>query len=220
MWPIFLMLLFLSATPAIAAPTVTCHCFQDRSFDPQRPSAADPYILATAQNSLLAAAFGLPKKEVVRVKMAGTSGDRLWVVHYLAAHLKRSAEEIDAERVRSTDWQGVLRSMNLDPAALSSRFVAILLKGGNDEELAAAAADATLETRLGADPAAVEALRKAGASNQETILALFLERRSGHPPLALFRKVKSGNATWGEILSASAIEPMNLDDEIGRLLRR
>jgi hypothetical protein len=31
--------------------------------------------------------------------------------------------------------------------------------------------------------------------------------------------VTSGNATWGEILHASGLEAMNIDDEIGRLLR-
>lgn len=211
--------LLLAAAPVSAATTVTCHCFQDRGFDPQRPSAADPYILATAQNSLLAGAFGLPKKEVVRAKMAGASGDRLWVVHYLAARSGRPAGEIAASREQAADWQSVLTSQRLDPAALSPRFVAALIKGAGDEALAAAAADATLESRLGADPSAIEALRATGATSQEAILALFLGRRAGHSPLDPFRRVKSGNATWGEILNASGIEPMNLDDEIGRLLR-
>jgi hypothetical protein len=213
-----LLALLLAASAALAAPAITCHCFQDRSFEPQRPDAADPYILATTQNSLLAAAFGLPKKEVVRAKMAGASGDRLWVVHYLAARSGQAPGQIEAAREQASDWQAVVSSMRLDPALLSPRFVTALEQAGNDQFLAAATADATLESRLGVEPATIEALRTAGASSQEVILALFLGRRTGLPASELFQRVKSGNATWGEILHAAGIEAMNIDDEIGRLL--
>jgi hypothetical protein len=214
-----LLALLLTTSAGLAAPAITCHCFQDRSFEPQRPAAADPYILATTQNSLLATAFGLPKKEVVRAKMAGASGDRLWVVHYLAARSGKSPEQIEAARQQASDWPAVVNALCLEPALLSPRFVTVLDKPGSDEALSAAAVDATLESRLGAEPAAIEALRTAGATSQETILALFLGRRTGRPASELFQRVKSGNATWGEILSASGIEAMNIDDEIGRLLR-
>jgi hypothetical protein len=214
-----LLSLLLAASAALAAPAITCHCFQDRSFEPQRPAAADPYILTTTQNSLLAAAFGLPKKEVVRAKMAGASGERLWVVHYLAARSGHAPGQIEAARQQASDWQAVLSSLRLDPALLSPRFVTVLGQAASDEVLAAAAADATLESCLGAEPAAIETLRTAGATSQETILALFLGRRTGLPASELFQRVKSGNATWGEILHASGIEAMNIDDEIGRLLR-
>lgn len=215
--PLLALLLVASAAPA--APTITCHCFQDRSFEAQRPAAADPYILATAQNSLLAAAFGLPKKEVVRAKMAGASGDHLWVVHYLAARSGQAPGQIEAARQQASDWQTVLSSQRIDPALLSPRFVTALGQTAGDEVLAAAAADATLESRLGAEPATIEALRTAGATSQETILALFLGRRIDRPASELFQRVKSGSATWGEILQASGIEAMNIDDEISRLLR-
>ena len=185
----------------------------------QRPAAADPYILATAQNSLLAAAFGLPKKEVVRAKMAGASGERLWVVHYLASRSGLAPAQIDAAREQAPDWQAALTALRLDPALLSPRFVAALRAAGSDEALAVAAADATLESRLGAAPAAIEALRAAGASSQEVILALFLGLRTGRPAGELFSRAKSGQATWGEILHAAGIEAGNIDQELGRLLR-
>lgn len=214
-----LLALLLGASAAPAAPTITCHCFQDRSFEPQRPAATDPYILATTQNSLLAAAFGLPKKEVVRAKMAGASGDRLWVVHYLAARSGHAAGQIEAARQRASEWQSVLSSLRFDPGFLSPRFISALVAAGSDETLAEAAVNATLESRLGAEPAAIEALRTAGATSQETILAIFIGLRTGWPARELFQRVTSGNATWGEILHASGLEAMNIDDEIGRLLR-
>jgi len=214
-----LLVLLVAASAAMAAPTISCHCFQDRSFEQQRPAAADPYILVTTQNSLLASAFGLPKNDLVRAKMAGASGDRLWVVHYLSARTGHSPGQMEEAREHAPDWQTVLNSLHLDPVLLSPRFVTALVQDGSDEALAAAAADATLEARLGAEPATIEALRKAGATSQETILAQFLGRRTGRPARELFQRVKSGNGTWGEILYASGLEAMNIDDEIGRLLR-
>ena len=92
---ILLLFFFLALTPAEfiwAESTVNCHCFQDRAYDPQRAYAADPYFLATTQNSLLANLFGLSKKDVVRAKMAGANGDSLWVSHYLA---KKSGNALD-----------------------------------------------------------------------------------------------------------------------------
>jgi hypothetical protein len=215
--PLLALLLVASAAPA--APTITCHCFQDRSFEPQRPAAADPYILATTQNSLLAAAFGLPKKEVVRAKMAGASGDRLWVVHYLAACSGHAAGQIEAARQQASEWQSILKSLRFDPGLLSPRFVSALGQTGSDEALATAVVDATLELRMGAEPAAIDALRTAGATSQETILAIFLAHRTSRSAVELLQQVKSGKATWGEILNGSGIEAMNIDDEIGRLLR-
>ena len=49
------LFVFLTPLAAVAMPTINCHCFRDRSFDPQQPQAADGYFLATAQNSFFAA---------------------------------------------------------------------------------------------------------------------------------------------------------------------
>jgi hypothetical protein len=56
---------FLAPGGARAEGTGGCHCFRDRTFEPDRPAAADPYILATARSSLLSAAYGPPKRELV-----------------------------------------------------------------------------------------------------------------------------------------------------------
>jgi hypothetical protein len=61
----FLFLLIFSltaASTALAMPAINCHCFQDRAFDPAKPSAADQYYLATTQNRLLAAVFDQPRR--------------------------------------------------------------------------------------------------------------------------------------------------------------
>ena len=64
----------VAALPGVprAEPAGACHCYQDRAFDPGRPAAADPYILATTRSSLLSAAFGVEKRSLVAAVMSGT----------------------------------------------------------------------------------------------------------------------------------------------------
>ncbi len=208
---ILLTLMLLPAVGAVAGPAVSCHCFQERSFDPQRPAAADPYILATTQNTLLAAALGLPKKEVVRAKMAGENGDRLWVVHYLAAHSGLPSEKISAARLQADDWRGAVQLLRLDPGAFSPLFVAALVRQADERLLAAAAADASLIDFCSIEPETTAALRQAGASTAETVLAVLLARKAGRASVQLLALVRNGRATWGSLLQAAAVSPAEID---------
>jgi len=204
---LLLLVLLLAAVDAAAAPTVSCHCFQDRSFDPLRPAAVDPYILATTQNTLLAAAFGLDKKDVVRAKMTGVSGDELWLVHYLSDRSGLVPEKIAAARRQADNWRAAVHILGIDPASLSPAFFSALLGQADEALLAAAAADATLVDFCAVAPEEVGALRKAGASTAETVLASLLARKTGRAGAELFASVRDGSATWGGLLQGAAVEP-------------
>ena len=91
------------AGPAAANPAINCHCFQDRSYDPRRPAALDPYLLATTQNSLLAVVFEVPKRQLVRSKMGGTPNDRIWIDLHLARGSQRESDDDAAEARRIVD---------------------------------------------------------------------------------------------------------------------
>ena len=97
-------LVFLAAPAAQAVSTPSCHCFRDRSFDPERPSAADPYLLATTQNTLFSLVFEVPKKSVVQAKMTGTTGANLWVAYWVAARSGLRAEDLLEARRGSNGW--------------------------------------------------------------------------------------------------------------------
>ena len=56
---LILLALVLAPLPAAAIPAITCHCFTERAYDPALPFVADPYFLATTQNSFFAAAFAV-----------------------------------------------------------------------------------------------------------------------------------------------------------------
>jgi len=84
----------LAAAPAAAGAEQAgaCHCYQDRTFDPERPAAADPYILATARSTLVSAAFGVAKRDLVGAVMTGAAADDLLLAHWAGARLGQPAE--------------------------------------------------------------------------------------------------------------------------------
>jgi hypothetical protein len=212
---IFLILL---SSPVLAAPAISCHCFTDRSFDAGRPDAADPYVLATTQNSFLAAAFDIDKKEIVKARMSGTSEEDLWIGHFVAERSDRTFDEVAEARKQSPTWSEALTLLNPDPDLLGSRFAAAL-EGGSEADLSTAAADEVLTTRLRVAPEILKELRTSGASTREAIISLFLSRRADHPALAFFTEVRAGNKTWGQLLDGLGIEPGMIEGEIRKMLQ-
>lgn len=197
------------------ASTAGCHCFQDRTFEPGRPGAADPYILATTRSSLLSAAFGVPKAELVRAVMTGTAPEDLWIAHWAADRAKRPATALlDARKAKGT-WRGALAGAG----ALGAPVDAAVARDATAAELAALAVDDVLVSRAKADPASLRAIRSAGASTEETVVATVLSARLGAPVLPLVHQVKAGRATWGSVLSDAGIEPGQLDGLVRGMLR-
>ncbi len=210
-WFLFVLLTTGWAVPTWAAG-VSCHCFRERGFDAAAPAAVDPYLLATTQNSLLAATFGIPKKAVVRAKMTGTDGGQLWVSQFLARSSGRTAEELLGTRGEAASWADALKKANVEvPASLRAA-------GANDNALAASVVDQVLAIRLGASPDVLGRLRAAGAADAEVIAAVYLGLRTGKPPMALFDTVRTGAASWGSILEASGLAADRIEEDlVGRL---
>lgn len=201
---LLLLLIFVSifVNFAFAKSTVSCHCFQNREYDPQRAYAADPYFLATTQNALLANLFGLNKKDVVRAKMGGANGDRLWVGHYLAQKSEKSFSEIEALFSQKASWSEVVKELKLDPEQLEPRFVAAL---ADQKKLAMVVVDDQLMVHLGVEPLQLKQLREQGADNQQTILAVFVGQSSALEPVELFAQIVGGKASWGGLLTEQGL---------------
>lgn len=214
-----LLLLLLFVPPAFCASAISCHCFQDRSFDPTRPAAADEYLLATTQNSFLAAAFAFPKKDLVRAKMAGASGDRLWVAHYVASRTELSAAELQAARGAASSWSEVFDRLSIKPSSFDSAFAAAISAKATEAALANAAADATLVSRFGTTAGEVEKLRSQGATTAEILLSLFLSRQGKASAADYYNGVGSGGTSWGILLDRAGLQPTEVGDAIGGMLR-
>lgn len=208
----------LLAVPAVAAPAITCHCFEERAFDAAQPAAADAYFLASAQNSLFAALAGVEKKRVVRAKMTGSLAADLWVGWFLANLAEVKPEAVEVLRREGLSWVEVTTRLKLRPAQFDKVFAGILKKPGSTAELATAVVDGVLTRRCGANPAEVKKMRQAGADDQQAILAVFLGRKSGRRADDLFTAVKSGGATWGSLLDGAGVSAETLESEIRRLV--
>lgn len=205
------------AVPAAsrAESTAGCHCFRDRTFDPERPSAADPYVLATARSSLLSAAFGPAKSVLVRKVMSGTAAENLWVAHWAAVRSGADAEALLAAREAKGGWRAALQGVS----GLGKDLDAALARDASDVALAGLAVDEVLVKRLGADRAALAALRAAGASSEEAIVATLISIRISAPALPLLVQVKTGKATWGSVLRDCGLAPGDLDGVVRAAVR-
>jgi hypothetical protein len=209
--------LLVAAFPAAARPepAAACHCYQDRTFDPERPAAADPYVLATTRSSLLSAAFGVDKRSLVGAVMTGTAAEELWVAHWAGARTGRPAAALLAARQDQGSWAAALEGL----PGLDAPFAAALAGGADARALAALAVDGVLVARLHAAPAALRALRDAGASPEERILATVLAAQLSAPTAPLVAHVRAGQATWGQVLRDAGLAPKDLDGLIRRLVR-
>jgi hypothetical protein len=208
----------LLATAARASPqAAACHCFTNRTFDPEQPAAADPYILATARSSLLSAAFSVGKAGLVQEVMSGTNPDDLWVAYWAGAKTGRSAEALLGARGRFGSWKAAFGKSGAP--GTGATFQKAVARGAPPSELAAVAVDDVLASRMGAEPAVVAALRRAGATNPEAVLATLLAPRLRAPATEVLARFRSGSASWGMLLEAAGMKPKEIDAVVRQGIR-
>jgi len=214
-----LMLLLSLPLPARAIPAITCHCFTERNFNPAKPALADPYFLATTQNSFFAALFNVDKKTIVMKKQQGTSSDDLWVAYWLASKSTVSAETLLQAKEAKEAWQEVIVPLQIPAKALGSRFAGALNSKAPTARLAEAVVDELfIRYRLLPD-AELTTLRKAGCSNQELILATLIAARTRQPARQVYSEVRNGTKTWGTLLQTARIDTKNMQQELVAALK-
>ena len=214
-----LIITLMLPLPALAIPAITCHCFTDRAYDPARPSIADPYFLATTANSFFSAAFGVEKKSIVIKKQKGVSADDLWIGYWLAARSGVDPEILLEQRKIKGSWRQVAAPLAIPVKSLGGRVAETLNNNFADERLANAVVDELLlRFRFHSEPELL-ILRKAGAGNQELIIAALIAAKTGQPAIQLYRDVKEGRTSWGALLQRSKIEPADIQSEIATLIK-
>lgn len=214
-----LLLLMCLCVPSYSG-AVSCHCFQDRAFDPAAPAKADDFVLATARNALAAHAFGLPKADVVRARMGGASEADLWIAHRAGAEAGTPPSDFLDARAGAPSWKAALASLNFDPRRLGAPFAAALAAGRPDAETASPLADPFLLRLAAANgELLVKALRDAGADNAEAAAALLLHNLTKKPPVELLRSVRAGAASWGGLFHEAGVAADAVDDLLLKTLR-
>jgi hypothetical protein len=203
---------------ALAAPAITCHCFTDRSYDPAHPTVADPYFLATTQNSFFAAAFGIEKKTIVVKKQQGISATDLWVAFWLSARVGANPESLLQERKTKGSWNQVATPLAIPQKSMGGRVVEALKSNAADDRLAEAVVDELLlRFRFHSEPE-LAALRKAGAGNQELVMTGLIAAKTRQPATKLYQEVKGGRSSWGALLQRAKVKPEDIQAEVAALV--
>ncbi len=212
---LFFLMLFISAQQALA---VTCHCFKERSFKPAQPASADPYILATARNSLLAAASGIEKGKVIRQRMTGATETDLWLSSYLSTRVDISADQLLDERDKVSSWTAALDAVDLDTGMLGTTFQEAR-KAGDADGMARTLADPVLGLAFNAGEPTLTRLRDKGANIAESALSLYLAGLMNRPPESILAEVGDGKQTWGSLFNSLGIRIDTIGDLIAEAVK-
>ncbi len=216
---ILLTMFLMFPLPALAIPAITCHCFKDRSYEPARPAAADPYFLATVQNTFFAVVFNVDKKAIVMKKQQGTSPDDLWIAYWIASKTGTSAEKLLQIKHTSAAWKDVVGSQQIPTRDLGAVFTRQLNSASSSTLLAETVVnDIFLHYQLLGD-LELTAVRHAGASNQELIISTVIATKARQPVRQVYLDVKKGAKTWGAFLAAAKIDTKNLQQELSNVLK-
>lgn len=208
-----LSLFLILLSPLQGWGIVTCHCFKQREFEPARPATVDPYILATARNSLLAASSGYRKGDVVRERMTGATESDLWFSLFLAARTGTSPGALREARTGAGSWKEALDALSIPTGKLGPAFEEAR-RTGEEEAMSQALADLALVNGFKVSREVLARLRSAGAGNAEAVLSLLLAQRTRRDPGAVLEDVTSKRHTWGWLLHAAGIVPESLTDII------
>ena len=208
---IFIILLtLLIPTVSCAESTINCHCFQDRSFNHQNTTAADPYFLATTQNSLLANLYNIDKRNIVKTKMGGEDGTYLWILFDVAMRSGLSVDQIKKKYSSNKTWTKTITQIAfLSPAPEKLYFHL----ASSPENLADYIINLQLIKHFGVTATEINQWRKIGMTRKELILAIFL----GGNPATNYNRVTSDAISWGKLLFEQGL----LDgDSINKELKR
>jgi hypothetical protein len=214
-----LILLLVLPMSAYAMPAITCHCFTDRFYDAAHPAAADAYFLATTQNSFFAIIFNTDKKTIVMKKQQGTSPDDLWIAYWIASKTGTTPESLLQAKSKSDSWKSAVEALRLSQKNMGARFSNALTANVPLDRLSEAVVDELFLKGQLLGEWDLAALRKAGATNQELIVATVIATRSRQSVNQIYLEVKSGTRSWGSLLSAAKINTKNMQQEISGILK-
>lgn len=215
----FIFIIFLLIpVHAFAIPAITCHCFTERTYDPARPAVADPYFLATAQNSFFATSFAVDKGSIVMKKQQGVSSDSLWIAFWLGARSGSDPEALLKEHANGAAWRMVSARLADPSRSMGVRFTEALKRNATDEGLAEAILDELLIRFRFLGQAELSALRKSGATNQQLVLAGLISSKIRQPAGRIYLEVKEGGTSWGSLLQRAKIDPSEIQSEITAMI--
>ena len=203
-------------TPESAA---NCHCFRERSFNPQNKFAADEYLLATSFNSFIATSFHISKGQIIMMKMKGAVNPAdLLLALFVARAENADLDSLLAIRDNGGTWKQILQSEGLKaPASYRALFEAIIAEGDNTQAAAELVTDQLLKEAFDVSDMEISGLRKKGVNGREVTLVYILERQAkvGKKAAEILSMRVKDQMSWGEIAASFGLSPK----ETGKLLQ-
>lgn len=210
-FPVMLAFLLFSVAPpgnVLAESAISCHCFQERTFNPAEPFAADDYILATSFNSLLARAFAIPKRKIVMLKMKeGVGQNDLLVGLKIAKVTGGDLQQLLDRRRKKHAWPAIIAALPQKEKIHNDRLLAAIGSGMPVEEAGAGIADEFIGNFYAVPPAAIQEFRMSGLNEKEIALVFILAHISGQQPEALVAQHNKEGKSWSAIADRLGVEP-------------
>ena len=206
-----LTFLFFAATQpgnAFAESAISCHCFQDRAFNPAEPFAADDYILATSFNSLLARSFNISKSQIVMLKMKEQVGQNDLLIGLKIAKITGAdLEKLLGHRRENQSWPVIIASLTQQEPIENDRILAAIESGMTVEEAGGAIAEELIGNFYSMPAEVIQKLRVAGLNEKEMALVFVLAHVSDRQPQALVAQHDREGKSWSGIADSLGIEP-------------
>jgi len=205
-----MLTLFLLATTvqyAWSEPVVNCHCFRNRTFNPDDRFAADDYLLTTVFNSLTAGYFGVEKRRIVMLKMkGGAQNDELLIALYIERHTQTDVEEL-MDMKKNKTWQQVLEEIPIDESFGKDKVYKLLIEGASETQAAGQITATMLSGMFGIPAENLDEMIEQKFSWRQLSLALILADYTGTDMQSIIALQRKQQLSWSEIAHNFGLEP-------------
>ena len=208
---VFIILALFLVVPdrAISAETtINCHCFKNRTFNPADPRAADDYILATSFNSFLSRSFGVPKREIVMLKMKeGVGQDDLLVGLQIARTTGIDLQQLLGPRRQGLAWSEIISDLVQDNALKKDHLLEAIGAGIPVKEAGGRIADQRITEFFVVPETTLQQFRENNLNEKEMTLVLILAHVGNCTPSELVEQYNEKNRSWSAIAAGLGIKP-------------
>ena len=207
---VFLLLLLatMMAEPAAAEMTAGCHCFKQRSYDPEARFVADDYILATSFNSLTANLFSISKKKIIMLKMrGGVHQNDLLIALKLGHDFSIDHQQLLNLRQKEYSWQQIISQSKTFSEIKDNTLLTMIKAGKPVNDLGQKVADSMIADFYNVPEKEIEKLRLLGFNEKEMALFFLLACYKQMKPEELVKRVKDEGQSWSEVAHKLDITP-------------
>lgn len=153
--------------------------------------------------------------KTTEVPVLHRDGSEYWV----ASKSGKTSDNLLQVKAKSDSWKNVVVPLNLPPKSMGARFSNALNANIPTSKLSEAVVDELFLKDHLLDDKDLGDLRRAGATNQELIIATVIATKTKQSAKQLYLEVKAGTKTWGSLLSWTKIDTKNMQQEVAIILK-